>query len=136
MQTTDRLVGALGAYYVATGVAPFVSRRAFEAVTGPKTEWWLVQTVGGLVLPAGAAMLSAATRRRVTPEILGLAAGCAGTLAAIDVVYVARRRIAPTYLLDAVVETAALAGLAAALRKRRRLNAARPSPAAAGTPRA
>src|SRR3954453_8582479 len=34
-----------GGYYVLTGVAPFVSRRAFERVTGPKAEWWLVQTV-------------------------------------------------------------------------------------------
>ena len=39
---------AQGGYYVATGVLPFVSRRAFEALTGPKREWWLVQTVGAL----------------------------------------------------------------------------------------
>jgi hypothetical protein len=96
MEPTERVIGALGAYYVATGVAPFVSRRAFEAVTGRKREWWLVQTVGGLVLPVGAAMLSAAARGRVTPEITALAAGCAASLTAIDVVYVARRRIAPT----------------------------------------
>lgn len=54
MQARDRVIGALGGYYVATGVAPFVSRRAFEAVTGPKREWWLVQTVGALVTAAGA----------------------------------------------------------------------------------
>ncbi len=108
-----RIVGGLGGYYVASGIAPFASRRAFEAVTGPKLEWWLVQTVGALVTVAGATMVSAAARRRVTPEIVGLAAGCAGTLAAIDVVYVARGRIRPTYLLDAVVEVAALAALAA-----------------------
>lgn len=27
-----------GAYYVASGVAPFISRRMFERVTGPKLE--------------------------------------------------------------------------------------------------
>ena len=102
----------MGAYYVVTGVSPFVSRTLFEAVTGPKREWWLVQTVGALVLAVGVAMLSAAARHRVTPEITGLAAGCAASLAAIDVVYVARGRIAPTYLADAVVEAAALAALA------------------------
>jgi hypothetical protein len=117
MEPTERVIGALGAYYVATGVAPFVSRRAFEAVTGRKREWWLVQTVGGLVLPVGAAMLSAAARGRVTPEITALAAGCAASLTAIDVVYVARRRIAPTYLADAAVEIGALAALAAARRQ-------------------
>ena len=42
-----------GAYYLVTGVAPFVSRRWFERVTGPKTEWWLVQTAGALVGVAG-----------------------------------------------------------------------------------
>jgi hypothetical protein len=43
-----------GVYYVSTGALSFVSRRAFEAVTGPKLEWWLVQTVGALVTAVGA----------------------------------------------------------------------------------
>ena len=42
----DRVLLAQGGYYVATGVAPFISRRLFEAITGPKSDWWLVQTVG------------------------------------------------------------------------------------------
>lgn len=100
-----------GAYYVTTGVLPFVSRRAFEAVTGPKLEWWLVQTVGGLVTVVGAALLSGAGQRRVTPELLGVAAGSAASLAAVDVVYVAKRRIAPTYLVDAAVQLALLSAL-------------------------
>ena len=91
-------------YYLASGLLPFVSRRAFEAVTGPKREWWLVQTVGALVTVVGAATASAAARRRITPEIVALAAGSAASLAAIDIVHVARRRIAPAYLLDAAVE--------------------------------
>ncbi len=119
MPERRRTIGLLGGYYVATGVAPFISRRAFEAVTGPKKEWWLVETVGALVGVAGSAMVSAARRGRVTPEIAGLAAGCAGALATIDIVYVARGRISPTYLLDAVVEVAALTELARHLRGRR-----------------
>ena len=114
MPRREGVVGALGVYYVGTGVAPFVSRTAFEAVTGPKREWWLVQAVGALVTVAGGSMLSAAARERVTPEIVGLAAGCAAGLAAVDVIYVARGRIAPTYLLDAAVELAALGALATA----------------------
>jgi hypothetical protein len=100
-----------GGYYVVTGVAPFVSRRAFEAVTGPKREWWLVQTVGAVVTAVGAALLSGAHSGRITPELRGLAAGCAASLAAIDTVYVARRRIAPTYLLDAVAQLAVLVAM-------------------------
>ncbi len=104
---------AQGAYYVASGIAPFVSRRWFERATGPKLEWWLVQTVGGLVTVIGGALVGAAARGRPTPEILGLAAGSATALAAIDVVHVSRGRISPVYLADAVVEAAALAALAA-----------------------
>jgi hypothetical protein len=86
--------------------------RAFEAVTGPKKEWWLVETVGVLVTAVGGGLLAAAARDRVTPELVAIAAGCAGGLAAIDVVYIARGRIAPTYLLDASAQLALLAGQA------------------------
>jgi hypothetical protein len=105
---------AQGGYYVATGIAPFVSRRAFEAVTGPKREWWLVETVGVLVTAVGGGLIVGAARDRVTPELVAIAAGCAGGLAAIDVVYVARGRIAPSYLADAAIQIALLAGQARA----------------------
>jgi hypothetical protein len=107
----DRLriaLGAQAAYYVATGAVPFVSRRLFEAVTGPKREWWLVQTLGGVVCVVGAGLASAAARERVTPEIVGLAAGSAAVLGASDVWHVARGRISPVYLLDAAAEAAIL----------------------------
>ena len=111
-QRRDVLV-AQGGYYAATGVAPFLSRRLFERITGPKLEWWLIQTVGVLVTASGGAMLSAALRRRDTPEIVGMAAGCAVGLAAVDAVYVAKRRISPVYLVDALVQLVFAAGLAA-----------------------
>jgi hypothetical protein len=101
---TRKALLAQGAYYVGTGVAPFVSRRAFAAATGPKREWWLVETVGLLVTAVGGGLISAAARDRVTPELRAIAAGCAAGLAAIDIVYVARGRIAPSYLVDAAIE--------------------------------
>jgi hypothetical protein len=113
MDRTRKALLAQGGYYVATGVTPFLSRRAFEAITGPKREWWLVQTVGLLVTAVGAGLIGAAAHDRVTPELKSIATGCAASLATIDVVHVARRRIAPTYLADAVVEVALLAGLCA-----------------------
>ena len=112
MNRIRRTLLAQGAYYVGTGVAPFVSRRAFEAVTGPKREWWLVETVGVLVTAVGGGLIGAAARDRVTPEVVAIAAGCAGGLAAIDVVFVARGRISPTYLADAAIQVALLAGQA------------------------
>jgi hypothetical protein len=104
-----RVLLAQGGYYVVTGMAPFVSRRAFESLTGPKAEWWLVQTVGGLATAIGAALVTAAVRRSASPESVALAAGSAVTFAAIDVVYVLRGRIAPTYLIDAGVNVGLLA---------------------------
>lgn len=100
------------AFYLATGLWPVVSLRTFEAVTGPKADGWLVRTVGGLIATAGAAIGSAAAARRVTPEIALLGAGCAATLAAIDLVYVSRRRIPPVYLADAAAEIGLLAAWA------------------------
>lgn len=107
--TPRQVLLARGGYYVATGVAPFVSRRRFERVTGPKLEWWLVQTVGVLVTAVGATLLSGVRRRRETPELAGMAAGCAAGLAAVDVVHVLRGRIAPVYLADAAIQLAVLA---------------------------
>jgi hypothetical protein len=110
----DRLAMAQGAFYFATGVWPLLHMGSFEAVTGEKTDDWLVQTVGALIAVSGAAMLMAGLRRRVTPEIALLAAGSAGALAAIDVIYTARRVIRPVYLADAAVEVGLIGAWAAA----------------------
>jgi hypothetical protein len=109
-----------GAWFAATGVLPFLSMEAFEDVTGPKTDRWLVKTVGGLVAVIGGALVSAGLRRRVTPEIVGLGAGAAAVLAGIDVVYSARRTISPVYLGDAAAEAVLIAGWASAARERER----------------
>jgi hypothetical protein len=101
---------AQGGYYVATGVAPFLSRPLFETVTGRKREWWLVKTTGILVTAIGAGVISGVVRERETPELIGMAAGAAGGLAAIDIVYALRGRISPVYLADAALQLAALAG--------------------------
>jgi hypothetical protein len=104
-----RLARIQAAYYVATGVLPIVSMRTFEAITGPKTDRWLVKTVGLLVTAIGAGLAMAGYRRKVSPELGLIAAGSAGALAMIDTVYVAKRHISPVYLIDAVIETALVA---------------------------
>jgi hypothetical protein len=97
-----------GAYYLATGVWPLASLRTFENVTGPKTDKWLVKTVGVLVGVIGATLILAGRRKAAGPEVRLLAAGSAAGLTAVDITYVAKRRIAPVYLLDAVGEVAIL----------------------------
>ena len=107
----SRTAKALSAYYVATGAAPFLSRRAFEAVTGPKSEWWLVQTVALLSLSIGSAAALADRNERLTPELGWLSAAAAASFAGIDLVHVARGRIRVTYLVDAAAQLALLAAV-------------------------
>ena len=98
------LAVAQGVFYVGTGVWPLLSRRSFEAVTGRKTDWWLVQTVGVLVTVIGATLAGAGAAGRAGPDLRRLGAGAAIGLAAIDVVHAARGRISKVYLLDAAGE--------------------------------
>ncbi len=102
-----------GLYYVPTAVWPLVSMSSFEAVTGPKTDHWLVNTVAVLLLAIGATFLVSAWRRRVPVETLVLGLGCAIALTAIDVVYVSRGVILPVYLLDAAPEVVLIVGWSA-----------------------
>ena len=58
------------AFYVSTGVWPLLHRRSFERVTGPKTDFWLAQTVGLIVAAIGIGLAQAASRERgVPPEL-------------------------------------------------------------------
>jgi uncharacterized membrane protein YfcA len=99
-----RLGWAQGAFYFASGLWPVFHLRSFYAVTGPKTDDWLVQTVGLLLAVFGAVLMVSAHRRRLTPEWRLLAIGFALALAGIDVVFVVRDVIPPIYLADAAGE--------------------------------
>jgi hypothetical protein len=89
-----------GVFYLATGI-------------------WLVKTVGVLVTVIGAVLLVAGRRRRITEEIVLLAAGSALGLAGIDLVYALSGRISAVYLADAGVEIG-LAALWLVARRRAR----------------
>jgi hypothetical protein len=95
-----------GVFNLSTGLWPVFHRRSFEAVTGPKIDFWLVRTVGLLIATSGLVMTMAGVRKRVTPEIVALGTGVAGSLLAVDLVYGGSGRIARVYLADAVVEAA------------------------------
>jgi hypothetical protein len=98
-----------GAYYLATGLWPLLSIRTFQAVTGPKMDRWLVKTVGVLIAVIGTVLILAGIRHEFGLEIVVLAFGSAIGLTGIDVWYVARKVIAPIYLLDAVAELTLIA---------------------------
>ena len=95
-----------GLYFVITGIWPLLSISTFQAVTGPKTDLWLVKTVGLLVTVVGFVILLAGIHGSVTFEIFILAVGSASALAAVDVNYSLNRTISRIYLLDALAEFA------------------------------
>ena len=97
-------------YFLVTGIWPLVDVDSFQAVTGPKTDLWLVRTVGVLITAIGLALVSAALRRRVNRETFILATASALALAAIDVIYVSVGRITRIYLADAALEAILIAG--------------------------
>jgi hypothetical protein len=120
---TDRwryVAGVQSLFYLVTGIWPFVSMRTFLRVTGPKTDLWLARTVGALVSVIGAVLALAGAHGQRSPEVPLLAVGSAAALTGIDVYYVAKRRISPIYLLDAVGEMALIFGWLLTFKKQSR----------------
>jgi hypothetical protein len=104
-----------GIYFLATGIWPIVHLRSFLAVTGPKTDLWLVQFFGALVCVPGLVLLHAAWIGALSAAVL--IAGCASAIILLvgDVIFVARRNIGRIYLMDAAIELLLLIGWAVAL---------------------
>ena len=100
------VAAAQSAYFLFTGLWPLIHLRSFLAVTGPKVDIWLVETVGVLVAAIGAGIGIAALRGRLSAEVITIAVTSAIGLAIIDTIYVARGRIDAIYLLDVAVEAA------------------------------
>ena len=98
-------------YYLTTGLWPLVSPRTFQSLTGPKRDFWLAQTAGALIAVIGVSIGSAARNERLvdTATVRTLALGAAVSLAAVDIVFVGRRRISSVYLADAAAELAIVA---------------------------
>ena len=109
-----RVAMVQGVYFVLTGIWPLFGINSFQAVTGAKTDLWLVYTVGCLVAVVGTALLVAVVKRRITPELAILGIGSAVALAGIDVIFVLRGVISWVYLLDAIAEGVLIAWWAGA----------------------
>jgi hypothetical protein len=98
-----------GLYYVVSGLWAIVHIESFQKITGPKTDLWLVKTVGLLLAVIGAGLLLAAYRQQFDPALILIAMGSAAALLTIELVYVAKRTISRIYLLDAAIEAVLIA---------------------------
>jgi len=107
-----RLLAFQSGYYGVTGIWPILHLSSFEAITGPKTDDWLVHMVGLLAVAIGVVLGVATARNRVrSPEVVLLAATSAAAFAAIDLWYGSSGRISPVYLADAGLQICLIGGL-------------------------
>jgi hypothetical protein len=95
---------AHGACNIVGGLWPLLHSRSFEWVFGSKTDRWLQRTTAGLLVSAGLTQMTAAFDPRGSAHARRTGLGTAGTLLAIDLVYVPKGTIRWTYLLDAAME--------------------------------
>ena len=93
-----------GIYFFVTGVWPLISMRTFLLVTGPKTDLWLVKTVGVILAVIGLVLIVAQVNGEVNTPIIILSIGSGLALAIVEFIYVAKRVISPIYLGDAFAE--------------------------------
>jgi uncharacterized membrane protein len=98
------VVRAQAAYYGATGAWAVLHRPSFEAVSGSKTDYWLVRMVGALTTATAAALAVGANKHEISSETRTLALSSAASFAGIDGYYAARGRISKVYLLDLVAQ--------------------------------
>ena len=104
-----------GIYFLVTGIWPLISMRTFLAITGPKTDLWLVKTVGLILAVIGAVLIYAQRTATVNPPVVILAMGAAASLALVEIVYVIKKVISPIYLGDAIAEVILIAWWAISL---------------------
>ena len=101
----DYLVALVqGVYFFITGIWPILSMSTFLKVTGPKTDLWLVKTVGVILAVIGAVLVIAQVKAEINTSLIVLAIGSALGLAVTEFIYVAKRVIPPIYLGDAFAE--------------------------------
>jgi hypothetical protein len=93
-----------GVFNVLNGLWPLVHMSSFETVFGPKTDKWLVRTVGGLLLANGIAQFRAGNGIAEVQQARRIGLGTAATLTTIDLVYVGNGTLSRMYLLDAAAE--------------------------------
>jgi len=98
-----------GIYFFVTGIWPLFSMSTFLKVTGPKTDLWLVKTVGVILSVIGLVLAFASRVHEVNLSIALLAIGSSLGLALVEFIYVAKRVISPIYLGDAFIELALIA---------------------------
>ena len=109
MRLLKYLIIVQAVYILLTALWPIIDIRSFMAVTGYKTDIWLVKTVGALLIPVALTLvmyLYIPTDRR--PALM-LGSGTAAAFICIDFYYALTDVIPDIYLADGLAEILFLA---------------------------
>lgn len=110
MKILKVLTWTQGLYILLTAIWPLVDIHSFMAVTGPKTDVWLVKTVGALLIPIALTMLAQEHLQADRRLLALLGGGTAIAFIGIDFYYALNDIISNIYLADGVIEIAFLCG--------------------------
>lgn len=100
-----------GIYYLITGIWPMLHMESFVAVTGPKTDLWLVRMVALLSISIGATILA----QKRGPYVLHFSTAL--SFIAIDCYYALNDTIWDIYLADAFAQVLIIVLLGIGIKK-------------------
>ena len=103
MRLTNQLLLVQGVYTLLTAVWPLIDIDSFMAVTGYKTDQWLVKTVGALLIPISVTLLSLRHLSDQRPAYL-LGGLTAIAFIIIDFYYSTKNIIPDIYQVDGAIE--------------------------------
>jgi len=92
-------------YYLVTAVWPLVDMDSFMAVSGQKTDIWLVKTVAVLLLAISCSFIAQLIAKTNPWPVSMLATACCTVLIVIDCYYALSDIISNVYLVDAGVQS-------------------------------
>ncbi len=91
-------------YILVTAISPLVNIESFMAVTGYKTDVWLVKTVGALLLPIATCLYMHVFIQTDHRPVIALGSLAALAFICIDFYYALTDVISDIYLADAFLE--------------------------------
>ncbi|MGC8494357.1 MAG: hypothetical protein ACP5SH_21760 [Syntrophobacteraceae bacterium] len=84
-----------GLFLFTTGIWPLINMHSFLRLTGPKTDLWLVITIGLLLAVTGAVLSISVIRNNTGAEVALLGMGAAASLAVVDIYFSINGTISP-----------------------------------------
>jgi hypothetical protein len=99
-----KFVIAHSLYLLGVGLWPLISMQSFIAVTGYKTDQWLVHQVGLLAIAIGIVLIIASRKYKLDLLLVRLALYSTVSFLFIDVFYSVNGTISKIYLVDALIQ--------------------------------